>query len=186
MMMNALSSSVLLFLIFSLLATTSSTSSAVEWENREVGGMRMTWAAPKGLDRREWKGLLLAFAGCSHPSSSDWFELPESRELARAALSHGLAFASATPRASSGCFSAAGHQQVLDVVAWMRALLPTASPRGTPLYAIGVSSGASFLSQLVSSPLLPSPFAAAAFYIMTVRPSSPSPLRWPPSIVGMI
>jgi len=99
----------------------------------------------------EVKGWIAVFHGCAH-GAKDWFDLPEERQIVKASLAAGLGVVafSSQQRTEPRCWSSNWPpEDNIDIVAVMRALpLFLEREKGThlPLFAIGASSGGTFVS----------------------------------------
>ena len=98
------------------------------------------------------KGVLIFFHGCNHAGGQDFFELPEDRIVALAALNRGLAVLAPTSiNRKTGCWGHAdanhlNEHQVVDK--WMESVgLDAALPR----MGMGASSGGAFLFSVYQS-----------------------------------
>lgn len=118
---------------------------------------------------RNIKGIGLLIHGCGQ-DASDWFELPEHRHVAAHLLRRRLALlAISSGNRVNGCWSTRfPHWQNEDVERVIIAVNQWSSdhniPPTAPIYGVGVSSGATMLSVLAASNLLPS-LASQALYI---------------------
>lgn len=97
------------------------------------------------------KGVLIYFHGCNH-AGQDFFELPEDRIVALAALNRGLAVLSPTSiNRKTGCWGHADAENLKDhgvVDKWMASVGLDAS---LPRMGMGASSGGSFLFSVYQS-----------------------------------
>jgi len=112
-----------------------------------IDGVEMYISLPPQYEQQGGvKGVLLAFHGCSH-SGLDWFRLPEEGVIVRHALTRQVAVVAFTSYdRHSGCWSLQDRVHVpnaftklQDAHAWAKA---------APLFAIGASSGGSFVSSI--------------------------------------
>ena len=136
------------------------------------------------------QGAVLLFHGCSH-SGATWWRLPESWAFARAMLRAGFAVVGFTSRdRRSGCWHAgADMPAVKQALARARAAdaggrLAALFARGVPVFAMGGSSGGTFVSQLASEPkrILGVPLAAVAVYISPGAPDEYGPANATPTV----
>jgi poly(3-hydroxybutyrate) depolymerase len=153
-------------------------------------GVDFLWQRPEG----DPQGLVLAFHGCRH-DPQDWFTVAESQALAREILSHQFILVAIAPTHKSGCFDADFATGIVRLAPFLRHLNDhPAFRQATPLpvFGIGISSGAAFLSRLIGAPELTFDFhfAAIALYIMgipshAIENAVAAQRPWPPTVVGM-
>lgn len=122
----------------------------------------------------EFKGVALLMHACRQ-SAVDWFVLPEHRKLAAELLRHRLALLAITSaNRVTGCWSTRHPASVnldaarvrLAIHQWLDAQRIT---HAAPIYAVGVSSGATFLSILSAAHIVPS-LASQALYLSAGNP----------------
>lgn len=119
-------------------------------------------------------GVALLFHACRQ-SATDWFTLPEHRRLAAELLRHRLALLAITSsNRVTGCWStrhpAAQNHDAARVRLTVRQWLSTQRvSHAAPIYAVGISSGATFLSVIAAAQIVPS-LVAQALYLSAGNP----------------
>lgn len=122
----------------------------------------------------ELKGVALLLHACRQ-SATDWFVLPEHRRLASELLRHHLALLAVTSaNRVTGCWSTRHPASLnfdasrlrLAVRQWLDA---QRIAHAAPTYAVGVSSGATFLSVIATAQIVPS-LASQALYLSAGNP----------------
>lgn len=132
-----------------------------------INGIPIAYCNPSSI--REIKGIALLIHGCGE-EAKDWFQLPEHRHIAAQLVRRKLALlAVSSSNKVNGCWSTRfpsaknedAERVTIGVKQWTlkHNILPNA-----PIYAIGVSSGATMLSVLSSSHMLPN-IVSQALYI---------------------
>lgn len=137
------------------------------YHTSQINGIDIAYHNP--LPVQKVRGVALLIHGCQQ-EASDWFQLPEHRHIAAQLIRKKLALLAVTSaNRVTGCWSTRfPHWQNDDVervvVATRQWIADNGIPPQTPLYAVGISSGATMLSILSSSNKLPY-LASQALYI---------------------
>lgn len=133
----------------------------------QINGIDIAYHNP--LPVKKVRGVALLIHGCQQ-EASDWFQLPEHRHIAAQLIRKRLALLAVTSaNRVTGCWSTRfPHWQNDDVervvIATRQWIADNGIPPQMPLYAVGISSGATMLSVLSSSNKLPY-LASQALYI---------------------
>lgn len=132
-----------------------------------INGIEIAYHNP--FSPRKIKGVALLIHGCGQ-DANDWFELPEHRHVAAHLVRRRLALlAISSGNRVNGCWSTRfPHWQNEDVERVIIVVSQWSSdqniPPTAPFYALGISSGATMLSVLSASNLLPN-LVSQALYI---------------------
>lgn len=120
----------------------------------EINGVHIAFHNP--LPTRKLRGVALLIHGCQQ-TASDWFRLPEHRHIAAHLLHKRLALLAVTSaNRVTGCWSTRYPYWENDdvsriLMATKRWIADQNIPPSTPIYGVGISSGATMLSVLSSS-----------------------------------
>lgn len=128
------------------------------FQTASIAGVHVEYKIPD--NRHDIVGVALLFHGCQQ-NATDWSQLPEHRQIVFHLLKQRLGIIAFTSRDRvTGCWSTRfPSEHNLDASAVIKSLhlwLSAVSiPADIPMYAIGISSGASFLTVLAQSVQLP-------------------------------
>lgn len=132
-----------------------------------INGIDIAYLNPFGI--KKLRGIALLIHGCAQ-QAQDWFTLPEHRHIAAQLVRKRLALFAVTSRNQvTGCWSTRFPYWQNDdvervVIATRQWMMDQSLPPTTPLHAVGISSGATMLSVLSASDLLPN-LVSQALYI---------------------
>lgn len=152
---------------FELVFDVDSNKDKKTFQTGEINGIDVAFHNP--FPARKLRGIALLIHGCRQ-QASDWFQLPEHRHIAAHLLRKRLALLAVTSsNRVTGCWSTRyPHWENEDVsrvmMATKRWRVDRTIPSTAPIYAVGISSGATMLSILSSSNEMPS-MVGQALYI---------------------
>lgn len=136
------------------------------YHESQINGIDIAYNNP--FPTTKLRGVALLIHGCQQ-QASDWFQLPEHRHIAAQLLRKRLALLAVTSgNRVTGCWSTRYPDWQNDdvarvVIATQQWLADNGIPPKTPLYAVGISSGATMLSVLSSSNKLPGLISQALY-----------------------
>lgn len=128
------------------------------FQEASIAGVHVAYKIPNNI--HDIVGVALLFHGCQQ-NATDWSQLPEHRQIVSHLLNRRLSIIAFTSRDRvSGCWSTNfPSEHNLDASAVIRSvhlwLSAVSIPTDIPMYGIGISSGASFLTVLAHSGQLP-------------------------------